>query len=64
MNEEETALIEKFKRLSPGSRRIALVQITAAAECEENARQYDAVRIRTGSGGQPEGIPDLGVRLT
>lgn len=43
MNEEELNLIEKFKRLSPHSRRSALAQITGAAEQEERVRQYGLV---------------------
>lgn len=50
MNEEEIALIEKFKRLSPDSRRLALVQITAAAECEEHARKRRTTGADTGLG--------------
>jgi hypothetical protein len=40
MDDEEANLIEKFKRLSPGSQAIALAHITAAAELEEAFRQY------------------------
>ena len=38
-NEEEKRLLEGYRKLSPRSRYIALAQIVAGAEMEENARK-------------------------
>jgi hypothetical protein len=51
MDEEEKKLLEGFNRLCPSNRHIALAQIIAAAEMEENARKI-ARKRQSGRGGR------------
>ncbi|MHC6203032.1 hypothetical protein ACYULU_07545 [Breznakiellaceae bacterium SP9] len=62
MDEEELKLLEKYKRLCPGTRHIALVQIAALAEFEENHRKQSDL-LQTASADQCERSSGLSVRL-
>jgi hypothetical protein len=48
--EEEKKLLEGYRKLSPRSRYIALAQIIAGAEMEENARRLAREDARKGGG--------------
>jgi DNA repair ATPase RecN len=46
MDEEEKRLLDGYKRLSPRSRYIALAQIIAGVEMEENARRMAEAALK------------------
>jgi hypothetical protein len=54
MDEEEKRLLDGYKRLSPRSRYIALAQIIAGVEMEENARRMAEAAYKKDSRAGPD----------